>query len=149
MLLYDDVTSSGFQSYASMMPSPNMMHPIMLLMIPTMIVILYNKKLEKNQVRKTISIIVEIFYFLLLGFLLFNFFHFFSDMGFFPSSFVVVLHDLWTISLVVPIFMTTITLNLRHVLLFLRNKFPKLPFSSSHGSKCLNLLAWSYTDFCL
>ena len=46
MLLYDDVTSSCFQSYASMIPSPNMMYPIMLIMIPTMIVILYNIKLE-------------------------------------------------------------------------------------------------------
>lgn len=91
--------------------------------------------------RKTISIIIDIFYFLLLGFLLFNFFYFFSDMSFFPSCFVFVLLKLRTISLVVPILLTSITLNVCHILLsFPRTKFPKLPFSLCHGNICLGFL---------
>ena len=71
--------------------------------------------------------------------------------GFLPFLFfIVVTIELWTISLAVPIFMIGIEFNLGHILLiFLRTKLPKIPFSSRNGIKWLSLHAWSYIYFFL
>ena len=66
--------------------------------------------------------------------LLFSFLHLFSDMGFFSTSLVIFILELRTIYFLIPIFLTSIELDLSHVpFLFLRTKFPIFSSSPCHN----------------
>src|SRR5687767_3623557 len=77
---------------------------------------------------------------LLLMLLLF-FFHFLDNVGFFVFPLIVVLLELRTIPLIVPILLTSKAMDFGHIsfILSLWTKLAKFSFSLGHSSKCLLL----------
>lgn len=118
----------------------SMMHPIILVTLS--IITFYLLQIEKYQVYNVISVTVEVFYFL-LPWLIFEFFYFFGDMRLIPLlSIFVPLLEFRTIPFGMPIFITSITLDLWHVSVLLKS-FSRLPFLLCHRSICLSLFTWS------
>ena len=145
MLLYDDVPSSYFQCFYDAL-----IHPIILLSELWQPYLRIIRILKRNYVRTPISI-VEIYYFLILRFSLFNFLHFLRDVGFFSFSlsfFFIVLLKLRIIYPIALILLTTITLYFSHVLLlFMRTKLSKLSLYFCHWSISLIFVIFSHIIF--